>query len=181
MSQKRKIDPPTCDLCDEFLYGPCSSGARMVCEACSILGGSVAIAQPRLAQWIRTSFEEEWTRKKATLMQDVRAGLEKENIFLRISELPENHQEQIVQQVAANREQPGDIKVADVRGPQPLTSLYLTVEAVTNDVPTINRAMGFISVLGEEGYKTLVLVHAIAPPIVEQPRPQSASRSLPPN
>lgn len=181
MSQKRKISPPSCDSCGEFLYGPCSYGARMVCEACAILGGSVATAQSGLAKWIEASFEEEWTRKKATVMQDVCAGLEKEQIFLRISDLPPNHQDQIIQQIVANREQPGDIKVADVRGPQPLSSLYLTVEAVTNEVPTINRAMGFISVFGEEGWKTLVLVHAIAPPIVEQPRPQSASRSLPPN
>lgn len=180
MSQKRKISPPTCDLCEGFLYGPCSSGAQMVCEACAILGGSTATPHPRLAQWIEASFEEEWTRKKATVMQDVCAGLEKEQIFLRISDLPENHQDQIVKQIVMYRDQPGDIKVADVQGPVPLTSLYLTIEAETTEVPTINRAMGFISVCGEERWKTLVLVHAIAP-IVEQPRPQSASRSLPPN
>lgn len=181
MSQKRKISPPTCDLCEGFLYGPCSYEAQMLCEACVILGGSVATAQPRLAQWIEASFDEEWARKKAAVMADVCAGLGKANIQLRIEDLPANHQEQIVKQIVMHREQPGDIKVADVNGPLPLTSLYLTIEATTDSVPIINRALGFISVFSDEGWKTLVLVHAIAPPIVEQPRPQSATRFPPPN
>lgn len=167
MSQKRKLSPPPCDQCGQFLYGPSCSGSQMVCEACAIVGGLNATPIPTLATWMESSFPEEWTRKKATVTEDVCTALESKGIHVELTDVPDKHRTQIIQQVVQFKEHPTSIQVVDTGAPEDLSSLYWTIEMSTKEVPTITKVAGFISVFGGTEWKTLVLVHPILqiPPV----------------
>lgn len=163
MSQKRKLSAPPCDRCSEFLYAPSCHGSQVVCEACAMVYGLDATPLPGLAKWMETSFQEEWTRKKATVLEDVNAGLAKTGISVQFRDVPNSHRTQILQQVVQFRNQLASIQVVDNGPPVALSSLYWTIEVTTKEVPTITNVAGFISTFGGTEWKTLVLVHPIAP------------------
>ncbi len=163
---KRKLEPPTCEECNEFLYAPAICGDRALCEYCSF-GFEVALFPQSMFDWLETSFPEEWAKKKTRYAEEMMSRLPP-TIRVNLAGIPETETKEALMR-AFLQTRSLDLQVA-VYGKEvlPIKSVFRTVFLKTKESPlVVQDCLGYLSVLDNElCWQTLLLVERICVTIV---------------